>query len=80
MICQYQEKGLQFIIMHVRFFPNFLCNIYVTLCMRLWFRSGGFGMSFCGLYCPNIIVFLACRGTWHCEHTLFCVEVVKHYL
>ena len=26
----------------------------------LWFRSGGFGVSFCGLYCRNVIVFLVC--------------------
>ena len=37
-----------------------------------------FGVSFCGLYCPNVIVFLVCGDTWHCEHTLFCVEIVKH--
>ena len=37
-------------------------------------------MSFCGLYCPNVIVFLACGGTWRCEHTLFCVEIVKRHL
>ena len=46
----------------------------------LWFRSNVFGMSFCGLYCPNVIAFLACGGTWRCEHTLFCVDIVKRHV
>ena len=37
-------------------------------------------MSFCVLCCRNIIVFLACGGTRCCEHTLFCVEIVKRHL
>ena len=32
-----------------------------------------FGVSYCGLYCPNVFVFLACGGFWCCEHILFCV-------
>ena len=52
-----------------------------VICMQhyacLWFRSGGFGESFCGLYCPNVIVFLACEDTLRCENTLFCMEIVK---
>ena len=38
------------------------------------------GVSFCWSYCPNVIVFLASGGTWRCEHTLFCVEIVKRHL
>ena len=37
-------------------------------------------MSFCVLDCPNVIEFLACGGTWRCEHALFCVEIVKRHL
>ena len=36
-------------------------------------------MSFCGLYCTTIIVFLVCGSTWRCEHTLFCVEIGATY-
>ena len=25
-------------------------------------------------------VFLACGDTWHCEHTLFCVEIDKRHI
>ena len=41
---------------------------------------GFWGVRFCGWYCPNVIVFLACWGTWRCELTLFCVEIVKRHL
>ena len=66
------------------FSPNLLCNMYVTLCMPS-FPVWVFGVCFCGSYCPNVIVFLVCGGTWRCEHTLFCmtlfcVEIVKHHL
>ena len=37
--------------------------MYVTLCMPIVLVRG-FGVSFCGLYCPNGIVFLPCRITW----------------
>ena len=50
------------VIMCVRFFPNLLCNMYVASCMPMvpvWVL----GVSFCGMYCPNVIVFLACGGT-----------------
>ena len=66
-------------IMYVRFFPKILCNMYVTLCMPVvpvWV----FGVSFCGSYCPNVIVFLAFGGIWRCEHALLCVEIVKRHL
>ena len=36
-----------------------------------------FGMSFYRSYRPNVTVFLACGGTWRCEHALFRVEIVK---
>ena len=39
-----------------------------------------FRVSFCGSYCLNVIVFLARGGTWSCEHTLFCTEIVKRHL
>ena len=50
----------------------------VTLCMPM-FPVWVFGVSFCGSYCPNV-VFLACGGTWRCQYTLFCVEIVKRHL
>ena len=34
----------------------------------------------CRSYCPNVIVFLAYRGTWRCEHASFCVEIIKRHL
>ena len=40
----------------------------------------GFGVSFGGSYRPNVIAFLACGGTWRCEHTLFCVDIVKRHV
>ena len=53
--------------------------MYITLCMPMvlvwWFWSE----FFCGLYCPNVIVFLAFGGTWCYEHISFCVEIVKHH-
>ena len=62
----------------MRFPPNLLCNMYVTLCVPMvpvW----GFWSEFFGLYCPNVTVFLVCGGTWRCEHTLFCMEIVKRH-
>ena len=53
--------------------------MYVTLCIPM-FPVWVFGESFCGLYCPNVFVFLAWGGTWRCEHTLFRVEIVKRHL
>ena len=46
------------VIMSVRFSPNLLCNMYVTSCLPL-FPVWVFGVSFCGSYCPNVIVILA---------------------
>ena len=58
--------------------------LYMKRSVCLSFRSFFFffwgGGSFCGLYCPNVFVFLACGGTWRCEHTLFCVEIVKRHI
>ena len=53
--------------------------MYVTLCMPT-FPVWVFWVRFCGLYCPNVIVVLACGGTWRCQQRLFCVEVVKRHL
>ena len=57
-----------------------ICNMYVTLFMPMvpiW----GFGSEFLWVvlsecYC----IFSLCRGTWRCEHTLLCVEIVKSHL
>ena len=57
---------------------------FYVICMKrfvcLSFRSGVLGVSFCGWYCPNVIVLSVCGGTWRCEQTLFCVEIVKRHL
>ena len=53
----------------VLFMPMFLCF------GLLFFKRE----SFCGLYC-HVSVFLAYGGTWHCEHTIFCFEIVKHHM
>ena len=53
--------------------------MHVTLCLPM-FPVWVFGVSFCGLYCPNVIVVLACSGIWRCEYTMFCVEIAKRYL
>ena len=53
--------------------------MYVALCMPVvpvW----GFWSDFCGLHCPNVILFLACGGTWRCERTLFCDKIVERLL
>ena len=65
--------------MWVQFSSNLLCNMYVALGMPVspvWV----FGVSFCGWYCPNVSEVLACGGSWCCEDTLFCVEIVKRHL
>ena len=57
-------------------FMWYVCNVMYAYVSRLGFL----GVSFCGLYCPNVIVFLACGGTWRCEHISLCVEIVNRHL
>ena len=47
--------------------------VYAMLSMTMFLFCLFFWKSFCGLYCPNF-VFLACWGTWRCEHTRYCVR------
>ena len=52
----------------------YVCNVlYAYGSARVVFE-----VSFCGLYCPNVIVFLACGGNWRCEHTLSYIKVFIH--
>ena len=40
----------------------------------------GFGEFFVVCAVLMSLYFLVCEGTWRCEHTLFCVEVLKRHL
>ena len=88
-LLKFSTAGDRLIVSNSFWFVVFLFFFYLCHFCSVWFKLNTimisslvwvFGVSFCWSYCPNGIVFLACGGTWRCENTLFCVEIVKRHL
>ena len=69
-------KCYWFIFVYFDLIGDFSQIIYGVMCVSFIIYAsvstlGVFEESFQGLYWPDVLVFLAYGGTWHCEHTLF---------
>ena len=74
------HECVSYVYMYVQFSPNLICNMYVTLSIPIvpvWSFGGEFIV---GCTVLMLLYFLACGGTFHCQHTLFCVEIAQHHL